>query len=178
MKELFKIKFLLLVAILATAFLCSGNTQACNSVMHYASTISNNHIGLAFSAVAIVPLTQFVKDNSTISPTQLADLVTKHGKIKLLTVVLEPPVYDAEGNITDNGEFYSFAVKRPDPGVVKMMMGYAKAGKTDEYVEAFIKNLIVGGDLDALKSNGLVYLGLASQVDVFLKPYESFLEKA
>lgn len=178
MKGLFKFKFLLLVAILATAFLCSGNTQACSSVMHYASTISTDHIGLTFSAVAIVPLTKFVKDNSTISTTQLADMVTKYGKIKLLSVVLEPPVYDAEGNITDNGEFYSFAVKRPDPGVVKMMMGYAKAGKADEYVEAFIKNLIVGGDLDALKSNGLVYLGLASQVDVFLKPYESFLEKA
>lgn len=178
MKGHFKFKLLLLVAVLATAFIACGNAQACSSVMHYAQNISPYHIGKAMASMAVIPLAAYVKDNCTISASELEDLAKKHGKIKILTVVLEAPIYDESGSVIDKGEFYSYAVKRPDPGTIKMMMNYAKSGKTDEYVGAFINNLIVGGDVEALKSNGLVYLGLATQVDNFLKPYESFLANA
>ena len=59
-----------------------------------------------------------------------------------------------------------------------MMMDFAKKGKTEEYIECFIKNIVVAGDVEKLKTDGLVYLGLSSEVDNFLKPYESFLAKA
>ena len=179
MKGHFKFKLLLLVAVLATA-LFSFTDAACHvsTLVNYAQNISPQHMVQAAGSLAIIPLANYVKDNCTISASELADLATKHGKIKILTVVLEAPIYDESGTIIDKGEFYSYAVKRPDPGTIKMMMNYAKSGKTDEYVGAFINNLIVGGDVEALKSNGLVYLGLATQVDNFLKPYESFLANA
>ena len=174
----FRFKILLLVAVMATLFFSFGNAQACSTVMHYAQHISPKHMVEAAASFAVVPLASYVKDNCTISVKELGDLTSQFGKLKILTVVLEAPTYDESGTLIEPGEFYSYAVKRPDPGTIKMMMNYAKSGKTDEYIEAFIKNLIVGGDVEALKTNGLVYLGLASEVDNFLKPYGSFLDKA
>jgi len=174
----FRFKLLLLVAVLATAFFSFGNAQACSSVMHYASTISTDHIGMAMAAVVIAPLSTYVKDNCTISPTELADLALKYGKIKILSVVLEAPTYDDNGVLTEPGEFYNYACRRPDQGTIRMMMDYAKQGKTEEYIECFIKNIVVAGDVEKLKTDGLVYLGLTIEVDNFLKPYQSFLAKA
>ncbi len=178
MRGHFKFKLLLLVAVMATAFIVCGNAQACSSVMHYAQTLSPQHMVESAASFAIVPLAVFVKENCTISTDQIKELTLKYGKIKILSVVIEPPVYDAEGNITDKGEFYSYAVKRPDSGTVRLLMNYAKQGKTDEYLQAFIKNLVVAGDTDTLNQDGIVYLGFAGKVDEFLKPYESFLAHA
>jgi len=178
MKGHFRLNLLLLVAILATALFSCFDAQACNSVMHYASNISTDHIGMAMAAVALVPLSKYVKDNCTITPDEIAALSVKYDKIKILTVVLESPTYDDEGNLTDKGEFYSYACRRPDQGTIRLMMGYVKKGDTDSYIECFIKNIIIAGNTDILKTDGLVYLGLSSEVDNFLKPYQSFLEKA
>lgn len=178
MKGHFKFKLLLLVAVLASVFFACGNAQACSSIMHYAQSVSGEHVSMTIASLAIVPLATFVKDNCTITPVELADLAILYGKIKILTVVLEAPTYDDEGNITDKGEFYSYACKRPDQGTIRMMMNFTKNGDTEKYIECFIKNIIVSGDTEKLKTDGLVYLGLASEVDNFLKPYQSFLEKA
>jgi len=174
-----RFKILLLVAVLAVSVFTVCDASACSSAIHFAQNISTDHVGMATMAgMAIMPLATYVKDNCTISPTDLADLALKYGKIKILTVVLEPPVYDAEGKLTDKGEFYSYAVKRPDSGTVRLLMNYAKQGKTDDYLGAFIKNLVVAGDTETLNKDGIVYLGFAAKVDEFLKPYESFLGHA
>ena len=174
----FRFKILLLVAVMATLFFSFGNAQACSSVMHYAQNISPQHMVEAAASIAIVPLATFVKDNCTISPTELTSLALKYGKLKILTVVIEAPVYDDNGNLTDKGEFYSYAIKRPDPGHVRMLMDFAQKGEIDKYINGFIKNLVVAGDTEALEKDGLVYLGFSAEVDNFLKPYESFLANA
>lgn len=178
MKLQFKFKLLLLVAILATVFLTCFDASASSSVIHFANNISVEHVGLGMASFAIVPLATFVKDNCGISVTEIAALTAKHGKIKILTVMIEPPTYDEAGNLTDKGEFYSYAVKRPDSGTVRLLMNFAKQGKTDDYLQSFIKNLVVAGDTETLNKDGIVYLGFASKVDEFLKPYESFLGHA
>lgn len=176
--RLSRFKILLLVAVIMAALFTVCDASACSSAIHFAQNISGEHVGMAMAVVAIVPINAYVKENCTISPTDLADLALKYGKIKILNVVLEPPTYDVEGNITDAGEFYCFACKRPDQGVIRIMLDYAKKGDTDKYIECFIKNIVVAGDIEKLKTDGLVYLGLASEADNFIKPYESFLAKA
>ena len=71
MKSNFKFKLLLLVAVMATAFFCFGNAQACTSVAHFAQNISSEHVGYALAAVAIVPLSEYVKTNCTITADQI-----------------------------------------------------------------------------------------------------------
>ncbi|KAA6347160.1 hypothetical protein EZS27_005329 [termite gut metagenome] len=117
---------------------------------------------------------KYIKEHCTIPEPELAALRAKYGKIKILVVVIEPPVLDEEGNATDPGEVYYFAVRRPDPGHIGIIMKYAKNNDLDNYIGSFIKNLIVAGDLEALKNDGLVYLGLSSQMDELLKPYQVF----
>ena len=179
MKGNFRFKLLLLVALLATALFSSGDAFGCSSAFHFAQNITVDHVGMATMAgLVILPLSAYVKENCTISPTEIAELTLKYGKIKILTVVLEPPVYDAEGNITDKGEFYSYAVRRPDPGHIRLLMGYAEKGESDKYVEVAIKNLVIAGDLETLKTDGLVYMGIATQLKDMIKPYQSFLANA
>jgi len=176
--KLSRFNLLLCMAILMATVFTICDATACSSIIHYASNISTQHIGMAMAAVVIAPLATYVKDNSTISPTELADLALKYGKIKILSVVLEAPTYDDNGVLTEPGEFYNYACRRPDQGTIRMMMDFAKKGKTEEYIECFIKNIVVAGDVEKLKTDGLVYLGLSTEVDNFLKPYQSFLAKA
>lgn len=179
MRSNFRFKFLLLVAIMALCFSPIIDAQVIQPVAHYIASFTTEHVFTGVASLASIPLlATYVKENCTILPTDLSDLVLKYGKIKVITVVIEPPIYDAEGNVTDKGEFYSYAVKRPDSSVVRILMNYAKQGKTDEYLQTFIKNLVVAGDTDTLNKDGLVYLGFATKVDEFLKPYESFLGHA
>lgn len=179
MKGHLKFKLLLFMAVLATAFFSFCDVNACNSVMHFANNVSVDHVMMATVAIVSIPsISNYVKDNCTITADQINDLKAKYGKIKILTVIIEPPVYDDNGKLIDKGEFYSFAVRRPDPGIVRMLMEFAEKGETEKYVEAAIKNLVVGGDLDVLKTDGLVYMGITTQLKDLIKPYNSFLANA
>jgi len=173
-----KFKFLLLLAVMAFAFSPFVDASVIQPVTHFVQNMSPGDMGLSVASLAVVPLALYVKENTSITPELVQELTAKYGKIKIITVVIEPPVYDADRNVTDKGEFYQFAVKRPDLGTVRLLMNYAKQGKTDEYLNAFRKNLVVGGDTEILDSDGIVFLGFATKVDEFLKPYESFLANA
>jgi len=173
-----KFKILLLMAVIMATVFISCDASACNSAIHFAQNISSDHVGMAMTAFVVVPLSVYVKENCTITPTEISELTIKYGKIKILTVVLEPPVYDAEGKITDKGEFYSYAVKRPDSGTIRMLIDLAEKGDNDGYLQAVIKNLIVSGDTELIKTDGLVYMGIIQQAKDLIKPYQSFLAKA
>ena len=179
----FRFKFFLLLAVMALAFSPFVDAAVIDPVTHFVENMSFHDMGLSAVSLAIVPLAVYVRENTTITPLLIEELTSKYGKIKLITVVVEPPSYNEQGELIDKGEFYEFAVRRPDISTVRMLMNYAKQGKTDEYLGAFIKNMVVGGDVDKLKSgesggDGIVYLGFATKVDEFLKPYESFLTNA
>jgi len=178
MKLNFRFKFLLLVAIMVLCFAPTIDAQVIQPVAHYIASFTPEHVFTGVASLAVLPLAVYVKDNCTIPLPELAELTNKYGKIKILSVVIEAPTYDENGELIDKGEFYSFACKRPDQGTVRLMMDYAKKGDTEKYIQCFIKNIVVGGDKDVLDNDGIVYLGLSQQVDNFLKPYESFLSKA
>lgn len=178
-----KFKFLLLLAVMAFAFTPFVDASIIQPATHFIQSLSPGDMGLSVATLAVVPLALYVKQNTTITTELIQELTAKYGKIKIITVVVEAPIYNELGELVTKGEFYEFAVRRPDISMVRMLMNYAKQGKTDEYLGAFIKNLVVGGDVDKLKSgdsggDGIVYLGFATKVDEFLKPYESFLANA
>ncbi len=121
-------------------------------------------------------LKEYLANKCSIPTDELNALKNKYGKIKVVSVVPEEPSRDAEGNIL-NCEVYFFALRRPNKGQVRMLTSFAKQRKEDEFIESAIKNLVVGGDMEALE-DGIVYMGVASQIDRLLKPYESFLVSA
>ncbi|MBS2099188.1 hypothetical protein [Carboxylicivirga linearis] len=189
---------------------------------------------------------QFVKENGAImaaapvlvSPNITKELIdqlkVKHGKLKIITVVVEAPVYDIdqltsvqtanlrilgidpeivsnselpiedrlkqlerlkefrddssklellqtltclEGKILEDGEQYQFLVKRPDRGLIKMLLPLAQSGKIDDFAEKGVKNLVVGGDMEAL-DDGIVFMGVVSQLKQMIAPAQAFLSKA
>lgn len=83
----------------------------------------------------------------------------------------------AAGIVVDEGEKYQFAVRRPDRGLIKMLMPLAQQKKLDEFAEKSVRNLVVAGDMDALE-DGLVFMGVVQQMQELIAPYESFLSKA
>lgn len=182
MKSFFKYKFFLLLAVLAVAFAPGIDAQVIQPVAHYFSSLSADHVTKATMSLAAIPLlATYVKDNCSIPASTLAELTNKHGKLQILTVVIEPPTYDADGKLTDPGEIYNFAVRRPDISLMKMLRSYAYEDDDQKYIDACIKNLIVGGAMDKLDpetGDGMVYLGIVSQIKDVLKPYDSFLSKA
>lgn len=190
----------------------------------------------------------FIKDNavlmtaplpllvsSNITPELINDLKLKYGKLKLITVVVEAPVYDIDkmafsdrvlfkqlgvdyatiintelsledrlkpleglkelrddqekgaiaaelfskysGKILEEGEQYQFLAKRPDRGLIKMLLPLAKQGQIDDFADKATKNLLVGGDMEAL-DDGIVYMGVVSQLRLMISPEQSFLSKA
>lgn len=121
-------------------------------------------------------LKEYLDEKCTISKEDLNRLKAKYGKVKVITVVVEEPERDADGNVVAC-EAYYFAVRRPDQGQVRMLTSFAKKGDEDKFVSSAIKNLVVGGDMEALE-DGLVYMGITIQLQGLLKPYQSFLAKA
>lgn len=121
-------------------------------------------------------LKKYLEENCSITKTELEALKAKYGKIKIVTVLVEEPQRDADGNVID-GEVYYYAVKRPSKSEVRMLMDYAKRTDIDKYISVAIKNLVVGGDVEALE-DGLVYMGFTQQLEALLKPYQSFLTNA
>lgn len=177
MKTVFK-KFLFVCIALVAVF--SFGIVEPVSATECISNVVIEHSELS-AVLAGVPLLAVIKNECTISVAEINALKAKYGKIKILSVVIEPPVYTSENDnytIEEKGEVYYFAVRRPDTSHVRMLKDYAKKGDDDGYVNCFIKNLVVGGDTEALNNDGLVYLGLMTQIEPFLKPYQSFLENA
>ncbi|HBL74245.1 MAG: hypothetical protein A2W90_17995 [Bacteroidetes bacterium GWF2_42_66] len=192
----------------------------------------------------------FIKDNAavlmavpllvsqSITPELITDLKLKYGKLKLITVVVEAPVYDIDkmafsdrvlfkqlgvdfativntelsleerlkpldglkelkdnkdietwqtvvgdllnkyqGKILEPGEQYQFLVKRPDRGLIKMLMPLAESRAIDDFADKAVKNLVVGGEVDAL-DDGIVYMGVVSQLRQMISPEKSFLANA
>jgi len=81
------------------------------------------------------------------------------------------------GKVIEEGEQYQYLVKRPDRGLIKMLLPLAEAKKIDEFSEKAVKNLVVGGDMDALE-DGIVYMGVVSKLRQMISPAQSFLSKA
>ncbi len=171
--------------------------------------------------------------SSTIDENIINDLKLKFGHIKMITVVVEPAIYDIDniaprdwlrlqelgldmsilsntklgikerlaelekhmykdgssgvlaaelydlynGKVISAGEEYRFLVRRPDRGMIKMLMPLATDGKIDEFSDKAVKNLVVGGDMSALE-DGLVYMGVITQLKDMISPAQSFLSKA
>jgi len=81
------------------------------------------------------------------------------------------------GKVLEEGEQYQFLIKRPDRGLIKMLLPLAEAKKIDEFAEKAVKNLVVGGDMESLE-DGIVYMGVVSQLRQTICPAQSFLSKA
>lgn len=77
----------------------------------------------------------------------------------------------------DKDEQYEFLVRRPDRGLIKMLLPLAQDGKLDEFSDKAVKNLVVGGDTDSL-DDGLVFMGVVQQLQKIIAPAQSFLSKA
>lgn len=113
----------------------------------------------------------------SITEDQIADLKAKYTHIKVITVIVEPEVRDNLGNIITPEESYHFAVRRPDRGLIKMLMPLAEGKEIDEFADKAVKNLVVAGDMDALE-DGIVYMGVVQQLKDIISPSASFLSNA
>ncbi len=222
MKSTFRFKLLLLVAVMALLFAPTIDAQVIQPVAHYIASITPEHIFSATASLAVLPLAVYVKENCTIPASELTELTGKYGKLKILTVMVEPPlnkltytgdIYNSKGEIiprehlinengyfdfagtlynkqkvpfipgelcelVDAGEFYSYAVRRPDASTVRMLVDFVEKGENQKYIDAAIKNLVVGGDLERIQTDGVVYMGITAELKGVLKPYNSFLERA
>lgn len=190
------------------------------------SQLMYDHAYVAMAAPIIV--------SANITPEIIQDMKLKYKRIKLITVVVEPAVYDIDeltpkdranlrilgidvsiidnteldikdrlkplemladfrddkekskiavelskytGKVVEEAEQYQFIVKRPDRGLIKMLLPLAEKGKVEEFSEKAVKNLVVGGDLDALE-DGIVFMGVIPQLRRMISPATSFLSKA
>lgn len=82
-----------------------------------------------------------------------------------------------QGIVTYEGEKYQFVVRRPDRGHIKMLLPLAEAKKLDDFSDKAVKNLVVGGDVDSLE-DGIVFMGVVSNLKSMIAPAFSFLSKA
>jgi len=114
---------------------------------------------------------------SKISESEISSLKAKYKHITIITVVVEPEQKDDLGEIVKPEESYQFAVRRPDRGHISMLMPLAEKKAIDEFADKAVKNLVVGGDIEALE-DGLVYMGVVAQLKEVIMPYQSFLAKA
>lgn len=114
---------------------------------------------------------------SSITPEIIQDLKVKYKHVKLVTVVVEPEKKDKEGKVITEAEQYQFVVRRPDRSHIKMLLPLAKDRKIDEFADKAIKNLVVGGDMDALE-DGIVYMGVVSKLEKMIAPAATFLANA
>lgn len=82
----------------------------------------------------------------------------------------------ASGRVLVPGEKYQFLVRRPDKGLVKMLTELGQKGSFSEFADSAVKNLVVGGDTEALE-NGTVFIGVVAEIKSMIGPAESFLSK-
>lgn len=212
--------FFFKLAMIVTMLLMIG------SVASAAGFIDVTHVdlmtphGVEMASVALMALP------SSISESVLNDLKIKYGKVKILTVTVEPETRDIDkiskadleilsgagvnifilqnrqlpieerleelkkldsiseeirpnltGEIIDEGERYQFVARRPDRGHVKMLLPLAERKEIDQFADKAVTNLIVGGDMDAL-NDGLVFMGVVTQLKSLVQPASSSLENA
>jgi hypothetical protein len=115
--------------------------------------------------------------SGSITQAQIDDLKIKYGKIKIITVVAEEAEKDATGKELVPAETYQFLVRRPDRGLIKMLLPLAESRQLDEFADKAVKNLVVGGDTDKL-DDGIVFMGVVSQLKKMISPAQSFLSNA
>lgn len=114
---------------------------------------------------------------ASITPEMINDLKVKYGKIKIITVVAEEAEKDANGKELVPAETYQFLVRRPDRSLIKMLLPLAESRQLDEFADKAVKNLVVGGDIDKL-DDGIVFMGVVSQLKEMISPAQSFLSNA
>jgi hypothetical protein len=114
--------------------------------------------------VATLPLVAtFNFDNLKMPKADFEALQAKHGKLYVLDVVI------------DESEKYQFAVCRPSRATIS-----AIAANKDNLTKAndiIIKNMVVGGDLEAL-DDGIVFARVLKELGGIVKQGQSFLTKA
>lgn len=150
-------------------FAITATIVSAHEVKTIAETVVNNVDLAAFVPGTIV--------SASITPQIIDELKLKFGHIKIITVEVEPAQLDDNGKEITPAELYQFLVKRPDRGLIKMLLPLAQSGKLDEFTDKAIKNLIVGGDTDALE-DGIVFMGVSSQLKDMIAPAQTFLSKA
>lgn len=89
-------------------------------------------------------------------------------------VKLLPPL---TGELLEEAEHYQFLVKRPDRSTMKIMQDAARKGDVEKANDVAVKNLVIGGDMDALE-NGIVYADLCTKLGEFMQVHKSFLSRA
>ena len=115
--------------------------------------------------------------SGSITQAQIDDLKIKYGKIKIITVVAEEGEKDEQGNPVSPDEVYQFLVRRPDRSMIKMLLPLAESRQLDEFADKAVKNLVIGGDIDKL-DDGIVFMGVVSQLKEMISPAQSFLSNA
>lgn len=105
MKSTFRFKFLLLVAVMALLFAPTIDAQVIQPVAHYIASITPEHVLSASASLAVLPLAMYVKENRTISADELSALALKFGRIKILSVVIDAPIY----NLIYKGIIYDYS---------------------------------------------------------------------
>ncbi|WP_321321450.1 hypothetical protein [Labilibaculum sp.] len=103
---------------------------------------------------------------------ELVELVKYDDKKKIIDSL---PKFTGEE--IEEAEQYQFIVRRPDRGLTRMLSELASKRKVDELMEKSIKNLVVGGDLEALE-DGVVFASVFKRLETFLTPAKSFLSRA
>lgn len=99
-------------------------------------------------------------------------------KISITKLSADSTIRNLTGAVTDPAEQYQFIVKRPDRGLIKMLLPLAAdISKLDDFADKAVKNLVIGGDLDALE-DGLVYMGVVTQLKDLIQPAAAFLSNA
>lgn len=82
-----------------------------------------------------------------------------------------------DGKVVEEGKQYQFLVKRPDRSLIKMLLPLAQGGKIDDFADKAVKNLVIGGDMDNL-DDGIVFMGVVSQLKEMIAPAQAFLSNA
>lgn len=124
--------------------------------------------------IASAPVVFFSKN---VTDEIIKDLRLKFGKIKVITIIAEEAELDGEGKEITPAEQYQFLVRRPDRGLIKMLLPLVQQGKLDDFADKAVKNMVVGGDMDALE-DGIVFMGVVQHLKSMLAPAQSFLSNA
>jgi hypothetical protein len=116
--------------------------------------------------------------SASITPEMINDAKLKYLHVQLLTIRVTSETLDASGAVVTPAEQYQFIVRRPDRSLIKMLLPLAgDTSQLDVFADSAVKNLIVGGDMAAL-DDGLVFMGVVSQLKDLIQPASAFLETA
>lgn len=151
-------KILPILAVILTLLLC----------MALSAIAAGNHApeSLALAAAAVpagVIVKNFNIDNLKIPMAEFEKLKAKYKHLYILDVVV------------DDDEKYQFVACRPSRSLLSAVL--ASGDDTEKINDLIIKNMVVGGDLDAI-DDGLVYGALIRELGKILKLGKGFFAKA